>query len=222
LPAGISTNDRIRKEVHDSKAFIALITPNSLGSAYVLFELGARWSSEKPLIPLLASGAESRHLKEPLSAFNALTCSNAAQLHQFVHDLAEILGVRLGTAAAYQESLQALVGESNNPTTASISAADAPGAVSAGEGTPLDLDARSRVLLAIWQLDTEQFSENGYGVEAIATKVGMPIPTCRHHLETLVKQKEIERVQVIGPKGGMRYRLTTAGSSHLINSGIVT
>lgn len=48
------------------------------------------------------------------------------------------------------------------------------------------------------------------------------IPTCKHHLETLVKQKQIARVQVIGTNGGIRYRLTTGGSSHLMNNGIVT
>jgi hypothetical protein len=222
LPAGISTNDRIRKEVHDSKAFIALITPNSLPSAYVLFELGARWGAEKPLIPLLASGAETRHLKEPLSAFNALTCSNAAQLHQFVHDLGEILGVSLDSAAAYQDYIQALVEESSKPNHVSNAGADTSIDSATQEETPLALDPSSATLLAIWKLDIEQYSENGYGVDAVADKAALAIPLCKHHLETLVEEKKLARVKVIGANGGIRYRLTTDGSSHLMNGGIVT
>ncbi|MDD2466028.1 MAG: toll/interleukin-1 receptor domain-containing protein [Desulfobulbus sp.] len=222
LPAGISTNDRVRKEVHDSKAFIALITPNSLGSAYVLFELGARWGAEKPLIPLLASGAETRHLKEPLSGFNALSCSNAAQLHQFVHDLGGILGAASDSAAAYQEHIQALVDESSNTTAVSSSATEDSDDLATQKRTLPNLDPSSSVLLAIWSLDIEQYSENGYNVEAVANKAALAIPTCKHHLETLVKQKQITRVQVIGTNGGVRYRLTTGGSSHLMNNGIVT
>lgn len=223
LPVGISTNDRVRKEVHDSKAFIALITPNSLGSAYVLFELGARWGAEKPLIPLLASGAETKHLKEPLSGFNALSCSNAAQLHQFVHDLGVVLGVAPDSAAAYQEHIQALIDESNITTAMSTSAIDDLDDLAATQERKLpNHDPSSSVLVAIWNLDIEQYSENGYNVEAIAKKAGLAIPTCKHHLETMVKQKLIARVQVIGTNGGIRYHLTTGGSSQLMNNGLAT
>ena len=72
LPAGTTTNERLRKEIHDSKAFIALITPNSLKSMYVLFELGARWGAEKPMVPLIACnmkiedlGVAARNDKRP-------------------------------------------------------------------------------------------------------------------------------------------------------------
>jgi hypothetical protein len=221
LPAGISTNDRLREEIHNSRVFVALITPNSLQSAYVLFELGARWGAGKPLLPLLACGAETRHLKEPLSAFNALTCSNAAQLHQFVHELAEILSAQLASASVYQESIQALVEESSKPPVSpTITAASDP--AGSQEYAASGLDPSAVVLLAIWQLDSEQYFQHGYGVETISNRAGMSVPACKHHLDTLVTQKQVARVEVIGTNGGIKYRLTLDGSSYLMKNHIVT
>lgn len=42
LPAGVNTGDKLRNEIKSAKVLIGLLTPNSLTSTYVLFELGAR------------------------------------------------------------------------------------------------------------------------------------------------------------------------------------
>ena len=65
LPGGISTDQMLRSEVHDAELVIGLVTPSSLKSIYVSFELGARWGADKPMIPLLATGATSEHLGGP-------------------------------------------------------------------------------------------------------------------------------------------------------------
>jgi hypothetical protein len=91
LPVGISVDEKLRQEIHDSNAFIVLLTPNSTASLYVLFELGARWGIRKPLIPLLSGGSATSLLNGPLSAINGLSCDNEAQLFQFVADLAAML-----------------------------------------------------------------------------------------------------------------------------------
>ena len=44
IPAGASIDDTLRAEVHDSVVLIGLVTPHALASAYVIFELGARWA----------------------------------------------------------------------------------------------------------------------------------------------------------------------------------
>lgn len=95
--------------MHDAELFIALITPYSIQSPYVLFELGARWGAGKDFIPLLASGAGPQHLGGPLSGINALNCSVTSQVHQLVEDSAEILSVKPSAASAYLKPLNALV-----------------------------------------------------------------------------------------------------------------
>ena len=91
LPVGMSVDEKLRQEIHDSNAFIVLLTPNSTASLYVLFELGARWGIRKPLIPLLSGGSATNLLNGPLSAISGLSCDNEAQLFQFVSDLAAML-----------------------------------------------------------------------------------------------------------------------------------
>ena len=115
LPAGISIDERLRQEIHCSKAFIAIISPNSVHSAYVMFELGVRWGAEKPMIPLLAYGAGSNHLEGPLSTIHALNCGEPGQLHQFVEDLAGILWKTVEPVAAYQRWINEVVEESRKP-----------------------------------------------------------------------------------------------------------
>ena len=88
LPGGVSVDQQLRFEVHDAKLVIGLLTPNSLRSAYVAFELGARWGAEKPMIPLLASGITPDDLEGPLAGINALDCRSASQIHQLVEESA--------------------------------------------------------------------------------------------------------------------------------------
>ena len=53
LAAGADTNDQLRREVRESRLFLALITPSSVRSSYVLFELGARWGIDRLCFPCL-------------------------------------------------------------------------------------------------------------------------------------------------------------------------
>jgi len=221
LPAGTTTNERLRQEIHDSRAFIALITSNSLESTYVLFELGARWGTGRPMIPLLASGITAADLREPLSAINVLNCSDAAQLHQFIDDLADILGVSPDRAAAYQKCINALM-EISSQSSPSIKTGGNPNALKTKERASTRLDAGSSVLFAIWQLDEEKYSENGYRVEEIAEKSSKSVPECKHHLETFVKERKLKRVKVIGNNGGLHYSLTVDGSTFLFEKCLIT
>lgn len=109
VPAGVPTEERLRQEIHDSKVFIGLITPNSMESVYVLFELGARWGAQKALIPLGANGADSRLLKGPLSALNALNCDSPGQRHQFIEELSAHLSTRQDRPAAYEQCINEVV-----------------------------------------------------------------------------------------------------------------
>jgi hypothetical protein len=109
LPAGADTNEVLRTEVFSAKLFIALLTPNSLGSPYVLFEMGARWGARRPLYPVLAGGATPAHLNAPLNGLNALSASVADQVRQLVEDASEALSERLEPMSSFSAEVEAVV-----------------------------------------------------------------------------------------------------------------
>jgi TIR domain len=109
LPHGSVTDAQLRAEILQCRAFIGLITATSVESAYVLFELGARWLADKHLAPLLAAGAREDALHGPLQKYNALGCDTPADVHQFIRDLGLHLGVVPESAAAYQQQLDVLI-----------------------------------------------------------------------------------------------------------------
>jgi hypothetical protein len=49
LAAGVDTDEALRAAVLQSKTLVGVITPASQKSSYVLFELGARWGTNKHL-----------------------------------------------------------------------------------------------------------------------------------------------------------------------------
>jgi len=108
LPAGATTDERLRTEVHDSSAFIGIISAHSLRSAYVLFELGARWGAKKRMVPLLAKGAAPSILSGPLSGLNVLNCASTGELYQLVREVGEAIGQQPDNPDAYQRHIDVL------------------------------------------------------------------------------------------------------------------
>lgn len=100
LPVGVNTESKLREEVNAAKVVVGLITPVSLASYFVMFELGARWGAGLFLAPLLAS-VKPHQLSGPLSLLNALSASNEAQLHQLLQDISKQLPVPLQNVASY-------------------------------------------------------------------------------------------------------------------------
>jgi hypothetical protein len=109
LPGGASTDEQLKQEVREARCFIALLTPDSLQSHYVLFELGARWGAKLPFVPLLAAGASTNDLKAPLSSLSALSCDSGSQLHQLVLEIAQMIDTRVSPAATYDRHLRHLM-----------------------------------------------------------------------------------------------------------------
>jgi len=108
LPGGARVESRLREEVKSAAVLLGLVTPKSIESQYVMFELGARWGSERPLFPLVVFGEDMRLVRGPLASLNVLDISNQAQLHQLVSDLGGVLNVRVETPAAYMRQLSAV------------------------------------------------------------------------------------------------------------------
>lgn len=109
LAGGEHTDEAIRREIRESDAFIGLISAASIESAYVLFELGARWGMDSHLLPVLAPRANASLLRGPLSGINALSSSNAADLHQMVRELAKLLGLDHEPPDTYQRRLDQIL-----------------------------------------------------------------------------------------------------------------
>lgn len=109
LPGGSNTTEQLRIEVQEAAVLIGLISKSSLKSAFVIFELGARWGSGKPMIPLLAPDVAPDSLADPLKGLNALKYDSPAQLHQLVEEMARHLGVELDHPAAYQKCIDEMV-----------------------------------------------------------------------------------------------------------------
>ena len=113
LPAGVHTEGKLREEVNAAKIVIGLITPSSLSSYYVMFELGARWGADLFLVPLLA-GVNASELSGPLSLLNSLSANNEAQLHQLMEDIAQQLGLPIQTASSYVRNVTVVKGLADN------------------------------------------------------------------------------------------------------------
>jgi hypothetical protein len=109
LPIGADTDEQLREEILSARAFVGILSSMSLASAYVLFELGARWGAGKSLAPLLAPGMTTRALRGPIAGLNALSCESAAQLHQFVHELGNVLGIQPEAPHVYQAKIDSVV-----------------------------------------------------------------------------------------------------------------
>ena len=109
LQGGISTDERLRSEVHDAEVFIGLVSQHSMASAYVVFELGARWGSGKRLIPLLKPGTAPSILGGPLHGIHALSCNSTGQLHQLVSEIGQALRIQPDAAAAYQDKIERVI-----------------------------------------------------------------------------------------------------------------
>ena len=109
LPAGADSNEQLRQEVFASEAFVALLSPASVRSVYVMFELGARWGTGQPMVPIMVGGLNVSDLKAPLSAIHAISGTSESDLHELVEQLADRLQRPLEKPSAYGKALRAFM-----------------------------------------------------------------------------------------------------------------
>ena len=112
LPAGADTPTQLRKEIQDAKAYIGLITPASVESTYVLFELGARWAFEGYFAPVLGPGATFELLKGPFAHRHHLKSSERTDMQQLLEEIAVAVARPLQPAQAYEYELDTFVSAS--------------------------------------------------------------------------------------------------------------
>lgn len=106
LPAGADSNQQLRSEVFECQAFIALLSPASMSSIYVMFELGARWGANRYLAPIMIGGVKGSDLKAPLSAIHAISGASESDIHQLIEDLAQRIELPPEKPAVYGKALR--------------------------------------------------------------------------------------------------------------------
>ncbi len=115
LAAGTNSDEQLRQEVFDAEAFLALLSPTSIQSIYVMFELGARWGAKRYLAPVMVAGLTPSALKAPLSAIHAVTGTSEGDLHQLIDTLSGRLDVEAEKTAVYAKALKVFVSVSKAP-----------------------------------------------------------------------------------------------------------
>ena len=114
LPIGISVEERLRLEIEAAGVFIALLTPHSLKSAWVLVELGARWGTGKHFFPLLSCVDPDHVQMGPFSGFSSVNCGDEAQMYQFIDELGKSLSRKPESASVFRKCILELA-ESSQP-----------------------------------------------------------------------------------------------------------
>jgi hypothetical protein len=117
LPGGTEFTNRLKKELLEARTFVAVISPASLDSIFVLFELGARWGADKKLIPLVVPAVGKAELPQPLGSLNLLRCDSRDQLHQLVGELAKDLNVKEEGAEVYSKDIDVVLRTLGNDMT---------------------------------------------------------------------------------------------------------
>jgi TIR domain len=109
LTAGIPFEEALRRETHDARAFLGVISPASLNSTYVAFELGSRWGANRHLVPLLTPEITANALQGPLATLNAMKLDDRGHMEQLIADLATELNVRARPPHQYSRQLEQLL-----------------------------------------------------------------------------------------------------------------
>jgi hypothetical protein len=109
LAAGAGVSEALRADIREAAAFVALVTPRSLSSPYVLFELGARWGQGTPFLPVMGAGLDASALRPPLSEMSFLRLDRAAEVEQLVAEVGSLVGRAVEPPATYPDAMKRLV-----------------------------------------------------------------------------------------------------------------
>jgi len=106
MPYGADTDKRVKSDLAAAPVFIGIITPSSVESNWVLFELGARWGQDRYLIPFVAGGADFDLLPGPLKNRNAPRNVNQEMVSKMVEEVAKELGQPNPSFPTYKKYLE--------------------------------------------------------------------------------------------------------------------
>ena len=124
LPGGAKNEEQLREETLAADAFVGLVSPESMKSIFVAFELGAGWGADKHILPILLPGTEASVLDGPMKNRNALRADSRSQLHQIIEELGQQLNITPASPAVYGRYIEETVrfsAETNSVASTSLS-----------------------------------------------------------------------------------------------------
>lgn len=183
LPGGTPIETKLREEINSSKIFLGLLTPSSLESTYVMFELGARWGINKYWCLLRAGGADVGDLKGPLPAYHVPDANSQTDLAQMIEDFATQLGKVSQNSAATLVKIDAVIRMAKLRAKKKNSPSESEQNVAYDDGDSItiltgwvgsNIDLLSNRVITFVKLDVE---------------LGLPSGASEKHLESIATQK---------------------------------
>ena len=104
-----SVTDKLKEQLIDSEAMIVLITADSLHSAWIPFEVGTFWTTDKPLIPILGTGLVHDDLPGPLRSLLSISIDDnywSDKVNNAINQLAERLEIKSKLTKRRNDTLQ--------------------------------------------------------------------------------------------------------------------
>lgn len=96
LTVGSNIATTIVRDVQESDVMIALVTPASLQSSYVQFELGARWGAKRPMLPLLSPRVSPAQLPPQLRDLQSASLDRG--IPSLIDAMSRLLDIPVGPA----------------------------------------------------------------------------------------------------------------------------
>ncbi len=107
LPVGAKIS-QLREEVLTTKAFVAVMTPNTLTSTYAMFELGCRWGTDKSLLSVVCADEKAMTINEPLKSLQYARANDVPSIHNFISSLGSVLGKKSQYPALFIKDVEDL------------------------------------------------------------------------------------------------------------------
>lgn len=114
LRSGSHTSTQLRNEIEDCSVLIGVLTPNSMESFYVMFELGAGWGLGKMVIPICGPTFEFRALRAPLNEIHGIKWTEKAQWFQLIDELSSTLSISKKASSRISSLIDKVVEHSNS------------------------------------------------------------------------------------------------------------
>src|SRR5271165_4485656 len=95
LAFGRTIAEQLKADINTSSAVMVLLTKTSMGSKWVMFELGASWALGKVVVPILGTSLTIDILPGPLSAYPSVA-TDSPEASSLVADAIAQIGLQLG------------------------------------------------------------------------------------------------------------------------------